>query len=452
MSAVIFKMKGRMDVHRGGWAITGICIVVLISWFIADAKLPYLVALSAPLLIYLSIARPFVFPFGAYVFLLPFDQLLSLEDLAGGSTLTKLLGVSTILVLLLKGSFEKKLQKPDSVTLLWISLVLYGSLSAAWAIEPQLTLGRLPTAFGLMLLYLVASSYKIQNNEIDTLKLFVLAGGLLASLLTIYNFRSLETAARASVQLGEGQAGLNQLPFDLLLSTSICIERILSGKRMMKVVFCIMLGIILFSVIITGSRGALLGAGTIVIVYVLCTKRKLSLGTILLVVAIALLAATPAFFVERLGEALETGGAGRITIWSNGLRALENYWLIGAGLNNFAEAYREVAHFTPFSSGIGRASHNIYLNIFVELGIAGFALMLWGIIKHHQAIRSKIINPGSHKIMLRAALCGMLVASFFLDTFWYKSFWVLWMMIVMYSRTARMRTGYATGACAHRQD
>jgi O-antigen ligase len=441
MSSLTAMENRRARFYReGAWIAIGMFCFIMTVIAIAYEKWIYLGALSAPLLIYLCVEKPFIFPFGAYVFLVPFDQLLSVGDFAGGLTLTKLLGIITVPVLLLKGSFENKIQRPDSATFLWILFVLYGSLSALWAIQPELVVARIPTAAGLMLLYLAAASYKIRKDEIDMLKWCILGGGLLAAVLTIYNFRSSETVARATIQVGDRSALLNQLPFDLLLPVSICLEKVLDKKKVMtKAIFGFSLCVIAFAIITTGSRGALLALGAIIVVYVISIRQKVSIGTILLILGIIVVTTTPAFFLERIGETMETGGAGRTTIWLNGLNALKNYWLIGAGLNNFAEAYREFAYFTPLSSGIGRAAHNIYLEIFVELGITGFVLMIWGIGKHYKAIRPRFVRPDSEQVMLKAALLGMLASSFFLDTFWYKSFWVLWMMIVMHAKASRTK-------------
>jgi O-antigen ligase len=426
--------------RRKTWILLGLSLVVLIGRAIANTNWIYLGVALVPALIYLSIEKPFVFPFGAYVFLVPFDQVLAMGGVAGGATFTKALGIIAIGALLLKGLFEKKIQRPDSASFVWILFVLYGSLSALWAIQPGLAMARIPTAAGLMFLYLTASSYKILKSEMDTLIWCILGGGILASVLTIHNFRSLETVTRTTVQFGERAAGLNQLPFDLLLPVSICIEKMLHKKGMMtKIIFGVILCVMTFAIIATGSRGALLGLGAIIIVYVLSVRQKVSIGTVLLVVGIVLMTTTPAFFLERIGETMETGGSGRTTIWLNGLNALKNYWPMGAGLNNFDEAYTEFAYFTPLSPGIGRASHNIYLGIFVELGILGFVLMIWGIAKHYKAIRPRFGRPDSEQVMLKAALWGMLASSFFLDTFWYKSFWVLWMMIAMQAKVSRTR-------------
>lgn len=428
---IIKSLKLHFYRHRI-WIIVCVLFIIVISMAIALEKWFYLGLLLSPILIHLSIKKPFIFPFGAYVFLLPFDQLLAFTNIAGGATLTKFLGVLTILVLLIKGFFEKKLMLPDSVVIWWIFFVLYGIFSILWAIQPKLVLSRIPTAIGLFMLYLLITSYKIQKNEYGMLKWCIIGGGVISALLIIYNFRSLGVIQRVTIQFGERAAELNQLPFDLFIPVALCIEKIVNErKKIMKVMFIIFLSIIVFSIIITGSRGGLFGVGIIFIIYVFSLKRKLSTGVLLVIVGIILLSLTPSFFIERLKEAKETGGSGRIFIWTNALNALKNYWITGAGLNNFPQAYGEFGHFTPFSS-IYRGSHNVYLGIFVELGIIGFSLLILVIRKHYQVLNLRISYHDNDQVMLKASFWAMLVASFFLDTLWYKSFWLLWMMIMMY--------------------
>lgn len=431
MSIIANMTNKRILVGRWGiWMIMLTGVIVMIGSAIVNGQALYLGLLLIPVLIYLSVEKPFIFPFGTYAFLLPFDQLLSITD--SSATLTKFLGILTILILCLKGLFEKKFKKPDTAALLWILLVLYGALSILWAIQPELALYRIKTAAGLLLLYLVISSYKIQKSEFDILKWCILAGGFFAAISAIYNYRSLESIARTVIQFGGRTGDLGRFPFDLLIPISICIEKILiEKKKIVKAILIILLGIMIFSIVITGTRSGLIGVGVIIIIYIL-SARKLSIATILLSIGIILLSLTPEVFVERWMEASETGGAGRTTIWDNGLIALKNYWTIGAGLNNFPEAYEEFAHFTPLSSGIGRGAHNTYLEIFVELGIIGFSLMVFGMWKHYQAIKSRLRSHDTNQVMLKAVFWAMFVVSFFLDTFWYKSFWLLWMMIMMH--------------------
>jgi hypothetical protein len=173
---------------RGKWVILGLLGVIFVSIAIANTNLKYLGVLLVPFLIYYSMKKPFIFPFGLYVFLLPFDPFLSITNSAAGPKLTKLLGIATILVLSLKGAFEKKLKRPNNIVVWWVLFVSFCSLSITWAIEPMRSIGTLSTAAGLLVLYLIISTYEIKKCEYDTLKWFIVLGGFFVSLILIYKY------------------------------------------------------------------------------------------------------------------------------------------------------------------------------------------------------------------------------------------------------------------------
>jgi O-antigen ligase len=405
----------------------------LISYSLAAGKWIYLGAVAIPFIIYICMKKPFIFPFGFYVFLIPFDEVLVITGEKRGPTVTKLLAVLVMLVMFLKGLFEKKFRKPDNFALWWVLFFLYGVFSTLWAINPGSVLSGMPTLIGLLFFYIIVSAYKVEEKEFETLKWFILAGGLLASLLTIYNYQSIDVTVRASLVIGEHEAALNSFAFSLLIPVSFCIEKILTQKRkLIKIVFGVLLGVIILCVVITGSRGAQLGVGVIFIVYILSIKSKITYGTVFIVIGIILFSLIPGFFMERWGEALESGGAGRTIIWQVGLKALTKYFMFGAGLSNFPEAYNEFMSYVPFYKGMSRASHNIYLCYWVELGIIGFSFMVIAIWKHYKAVAGRFSRDNMTPVMLKAALLGMLVSSFFLDSVWLKSFWLIFMMISMY--------------------
>jgi len=408
-------------------AITVGIIIALEEWL-------YAMVVVSPLLVYLCIKKPFVFPFGLYVFFLPFDAVLSVTGSAHGATLTKFMGILTILVLLLKGAFEKKLKPPDNASLWWMLFVMYGLFSILWAIQPELVFSRMRTVVGLLVFYLLAASYDIKKSEFETLKWCVLAGGFLAAILSIYSYASLETIGRTSIRFGERSARLNVFAFSLIIPISICVNNILKqNKILVKSLFGIVISAMLFSIVITGSRGGMLGVAVIFIVYIISIKQKITFGTVAIMIGLTLMPFVPDLFLERWGIAVETGGAGRLSIWNIGLFALKKYWLYGAGFSNFSNAYDEFFNSASFLYiKTSRAPHNIFLGIFVELGVIGFSLMVLAMIKNYQAIRSRFNHYSINKVTLRASFWGILACSFFLDTLIYKSFWLLWMMIIMH--------------------
>lgn len=427
----------------GIWIIIAAGMVIVIGQAIVTEQGLYLGLLLIPALIYLSVEKPFIFPFGVYAFLLPFDQILAVTESGEGATVTKFLGIFTILILFFKGLQERKMKWPDNAALWWVLFIAYGAASFIWAFEPAHVMSRVPTAAGLLILYLVVSSFKITQHEFVILKWFILLGGCLSAVYAIYSYAvgfDYQSPTRATMALEASEDDPNNFAFSLLIPFAICIEMFLVQKRKMpKAALASVLGIILLSIILTGSRGGLLAVGIIIIVYLLGMKQRITITTIAIIAGILIVSVIPSFFLERWKEALETGGAGRTTIWHVGLEALSNFWIVGAGLNNFPGIYREFANFGPFSMGLGRGSHNIYLGILVELGIGGFFLLVWGMRKHYKAIGLRFAARGSTQVMLKAAFWGILVASFFLDTLWTKSFWLLWTMILMQKNISNMK-------------
>lgn len=424
------------------WILIVLFLAIITGNAIADTKWIYFIAILIPFLLYLCIEKPFVFPLGLYVFSLPFDSILSVVGSAQGATLTKFLGVLSIMVLVLKGIFENKLKKPDAASIWWMLFIIYACLSVCWAIRPEVVLSRMQTVCGLFLLYLIIASYQIQKAEFDTLKYCIIAGGVLAAMIAIYSYKSglfsEENTQRASLFISDRTTNPNYVAFTMLIPTAVCLQMVLDqNSKMMKGLFCIFFGMLVFGIVVTGSRGGLLGAGIIVIIYIISIKQRIGYGTILIIIGIIMMQFIPDFVVGRWGQSVEGGGAGRLDIWYVGYKALGKYWLIGAGLSNFPNAYTEFSQYASDYTGYGSDPHNVYLGVFVEFGILGISLMIIGIIKHYRLIKSSFTQYNSNQIMLKAALCGILVSCFFGEYIWFKPFWLIFMMIMMHGNISK---------------
>ncbi|MFQ5964630.1 MAG: O-antigen ligase family protein [Candidatus Scalinduaceae bacterium] len=418
------------------WVGIVLFIAVITGIAIANESWLYLGIALSPLIIYLCIEKPFIFPLGLYVFLIPFDTVL-LTNISYITSMTKLLGIITIVVLFLKGAFENKLIKPDATSFWWMLFIMYVVLSAWWAIETERVLTKLTTVAGLLLLYLIVSSYKTQKYEYEILKWCILVGGLLVSIFSIYNyeignFRN-EDITRSTLSVGENYTNPNRVAFSYLIPFAICLEMLLNQKKkIMKALFGSVLCLILFAIVISGSRGCMLSISVIIIVYILSIKQRITFCTILIIIGILLMSYVPDFVIERWGKALDDGGSGRLDIWYVGCKAIEKYWLIGAGYGNYPNAYDEFINYAPNFKGYHRPSHNTYLGIFVELGVIGFTLMLLAIMKHYRVIQSRFNQYNLDIVMLKASFWAILVSCLFTDSVGKKAFWVLWMMIMMY--------------------
>ena len=429
------------SIKKLSWAAIGAFTVLIAASAIVNTNWLYLGALFCiPLLIYIYFKiNPFVFLFGLYTFLLPLDTIL-LPGVSGAlSGLIKYLGLLILLLLGVKGFMENKFNRPDTTVLWWILLSLYTLLTLVWGIKQQPELYMIRNIIALLVFYLIVSSYKTDNKDYEILKLCIISGGVVLSLLTIQSYGTLlesgTSIKRVSIVIGDNQfSDQNFIALSLLLPASMALEKVLQqGIKLKKLLHIVILGSIIFGILLTGSRGGMIGAGIIFSVYFLLSRKKKDFLTFVIPLLILIISIAPGFLFDRWETAVETGGAGRTTIWHVGLKALQKYWLTGAGLSSFPDAYTEFVDCGPKYVGLARAAHNTYLQMFVELGIIGFILMIIGFVKHYKAIKPTFYSRKYNfdSIMLKASFWSLLAASFFSDIFWNKQMWLLWMLIMI---------------------
>jgi len=101
---------------------------------------------------------------------------------------------------------------------------------------------------------------------------------------------------------------------------------------------------------------------SVLIVYLLSVEnlnKKVAFALVLILLAVIIMPFIPEFMINRIDSAVETHADGRVDIWVAGLYALQKYWLIGAGLDNFPVVYTEFAEYSPYGMAfIG--PHTIY--------------------------------------------------------------------------------------------
>jgi O-antigen ligase len=431
---IVIPQKGKSQ-KKMYWLLFAAFNAITIGLALAEADWLYLLIIVVPFFVYCSIRNPFILPFGLYVFLVPFDRVLAIMGLAGGATLTKLVGALTILVLSLKGSFEKKITRPGAASLALILLVAYCLLTCVWAIKPNFVFLNERTIVSLLIFYLIAAAYRIQENEFNILKWCILLGGGLAAALTFYSYRSgllYGHTLRATIAFNADTINPNFLSLSLLIPLSICIQMMLTSRsKMHKILFLCVFLFVSYVVILTGSRKSLLALLIILAFYSSHIRNKLSFGIVAFAGIIVLLSMAPDYLVMRLN--LADRGAGRLDIWQVGIEALRRYWLLGAGLGNFPLAYNEFINEVAGFQGFGRSSHNIYLRFLIETGIIGLSLLFWTFKKHYELIKkSSLARYDLNVVMLKASFWSMLVSGFFADITLDKSFWLLLIMIAMY--------------------
>jgi len=158
----------------------------------------------------------------------------------------------------------------------------------------------------------------------------------------------------------------------------------------------------LLILVLTKSRGAWLGFG-VAFVYVLLKNRSLGLLLLAAVIGLAIVMSDVlrAMLVSRVRAttAYDPSLLGRFLLWNYAWYIGKANWLFGVGMENF----RYVKHFyrfpSPLSAAIQFNAHNLYFEMFVDLGIIGLLSFVWLLVSSFlRAFRSTIISPNARDL------------------------------------------------------
>lgn len=409
----------------------------------------------------LLVRWPVAAALGLYATLLPFDAVLDIGQ--AGSLhihLTWAIAAAVAGILLVRGLLRRSFVCPPSAVL-WPGLIVFwGLMSSLWAINTERAIFRAPVIALFLVLYLAAACVPISEEELEHMDWLAILGGCLAAAISLYQLYhgvsyapshpnlgmeyAHELSGRGTLVVGDRQTNPNDLAATLILPLSLALGFLSSARTWVHYSFIAGVGALIAAAIYkTGSRGGLLGALVVLLVY-LCrspASRRLvmplaAVGTVLLV--------RPQIFFSRFSSALADRGSGRLDIWQVGLWAIGRYTFVGAGLDCFPDAYNQFAYAAPHFEGYNRASHNIYLGMTVELGVIGILLLLATLSGHYLlTVNGHRADPEeSSRLRLtsyEAAFGGLLMCGFFSDLFWEEYFWFALMLLVMGARARQLR-------------
>ena len=220
-------------------------------------------------------------------------------------------------------------------------------------------------------------------------------------------------------------AGLMEMltPFPLVLAAT----RLSDGNR--RIIFLIIAALMAGSIFLSGSRGGMLAFLVqmgVLAVLLLRSKKGNWRQPVMLAI---FLAAVVGFLVWLGGNDLtrrlasihseahaEISGGTRLTIDRDGLRMLLKRPALGWGLGTFPVVYPQFRSF--YTTFFVNQAHNDYLQLLVETGVIGFAVVVWFLVALFRGASAKLKdwNETSSGALTVAALLGcigILVHSFF---------------------------------------
>jgi len=431
--------------RRGAVTVAAVSIALLgaIAAFalvgLSGTKTGIALALAAtlgPALGYLALAIPLVFPFCAYVALVPFDNVLNPD---GSGTITRLLAIATGSALVFYMLRTGRVARPSPWLFVWFALYAWMAATAFWAIDATAVFSLFPTAVQLLAIYAAIAVFPSSPQAIRWTVGTTLVGGVLAAGYGAFLFTH-------GMDVGKGDrlwittevgnyVDPNHFAAALLLPFALTLTATLYARNVWQAGLGVAGLVALFEgIAVSASRGAIVGAGAIALYLFVRNARR---GRLLALAAAGAVAAvfTQASLGDRFAAAFSGGGSGRTDIWAVGVAAMRSHWLIGAGYNNFAYAYDQAflqAHQLHFMSW-HRAPHNILLNVVVELGVPGTLLLLAAWFGQLRMLRWIAPRDPDYpiRLALEATVIGTFVAALFLHVMVMKYLWLTFMLIAI---------------------
>jgi O-antigen ligase len=396
---------------------------------------------SAPLLVAFVVAcfrDPLRYALPPYTVLIPFSSLLSIAPGPFGSVSTLLgllLGIAllTQLVTTRRGSPSISAAVP-----VWLAFLGLCGLSVFWSIAPLMTAEGFAVLGGQILLFVALVLSRVDAVALRRFENGIVMGGVLVigyGLAQLMFLGGLPTGGSGSGRFGEDLLGANNQAAALLLPLAVVAYRGLTGPNSRRLLYGALTLLVLFGILMTGSRGGLIAAATVLATIVLfgAVRRAAALALVVgaAVVMMIVLLVNPAGVGERQINQADSS-SGRSDIWTVGLYSCPQYCLAGAGWGGFPTVYRQELASVPdariLTQGVAYEPHNIFLLSIVEIGVPGLVLLLLGL---GIAVAGTLRMPRALRGPPLGALVGTLVSSFFLSNLEFKFFWAVLAYVAM---------------------
>lgn len=277
--------------------------------------------------------------------------------------------------------------RPDPIFVPACFLMLAAFLSTVSSLTPLQSVQYLIMYLGYFFLYLLASQLLREKGRLRATLAVLLLVGILVSVLGILQYGSgVQTAASwvdvtqspdISTRVYSTFGNPNVLAEYLALLIPLGVGFLWSNPRWYgKVIHLGIIGVLFIGLILTFSRGAWLSVALAAFLFALLKERRL-----LPVFAVGALAAPvmlPGVVLHRIstiGSLQDSSNYFRISIWLGSLRMLKDFWLSGAGLG--FPAFTAAYIFYRALGAIAMHSHNLYLEIILEMGLVGALAFLW---------------------------------------------------------------------------
>ncbi len=376
-----------------------------------------------------------------YVFLIPLEELIVLGPFG---TVTRIAGVLFIVAYALPRIGRLRLTAMPSAAWAYLGWAI---LSIVWALDPTVAMAE---AAVLILLFAIGTVIAIvvveRPSVVGPLMWTYSVSATIIALYGLLLFLMGQTidGNRIAALPGQDPAYYAAL---LLPALAFSLDRLVQGRDLAPSAAVAI--ITLTGVVVSGTRGAWVSAGIVILFFVLprisTPKRIIAvLGMLIVLLGSLQVPAVSSLLTERTEIAVSSGGAGRTDIWTVGIGIIKQAPIVGVGLANFPTAYTaelvrdsDVGVYSA-ENPAHRNSHSIIIGTMGELGIIGFAFLCL-------LILPLVFRPGwgVDAVAIQSALVALVMSALFLDIINRKQFWLIVGLacgLAYVARSERLRT------------
>ena len=212
-------------------------------------------------------------------------------------------------------------------------------------------------------------------------------------------------------------------------------------KCLYSLVFLLLAACMIF----TWSRGAWLGILLAAALFLMISDKRWALFAVAGVLLLPVLLGSGSAIADRIlsiGNTKDTSTAYRVSIWRASIHMIQDFWLsgIGPGSEAFSMIYPKYA---LAGANFALHSHNLFLQILVEAGIAGITAFLAMLLAFFRQCFSLPVYKNRKTVsgaLCIALACGVLGFLFqgLTDNVWYnyKMVLIFWIMLAFASSAA----------------
>jgi O-antigen ligase len=383
-----------------------------------------------PLAVFLTFRAPLIFPFGAYIALLPFDSLL---QVASGGTITRIVAIATAVALLFRALLLRTARQPPRAWFAWFAFMLYVGISFLWTAD--LPTGQLifQQSIQLFLMLTVLALYPATALEFKAVLVMLIVAGVGAALYGVHLYLGGSVSVYEDRLVLQTSSGImldpNYFATSFILPIAVAFAGAFYVRNWLLRILCAAASLIMMcGILVSGSRGAFVAIGVMFAYFVIRSKNRLQVGAAV-AAAIGLSAFFPSVWTRFVEDPSAAGsGSGRTYIWETGMHTFAQHWLFGGGVGSFQTLYDAslLSNFQPVFQGWSRPSHSIVVGTLTEYGVVGLILVFaaWYLTFRQTATIGQDNPWYGVRLASEAALIGLFSQAFFIDTLLIKYYWL----------------------------